>query len=87
LGSTEVLLAEDLPEPIIEAQTVRPDSAAPFHDAVRESKRQIILRALDQTNGDYSETAKMLGLHVNNLHRLITNLDLRKQVKKDRSSS
>jgi DNA-binding NtrC family response regulator len=53
---------------------------------VRESKRQIILRALDQTNGDYSETAKMLGLHVNNLHRLISNLDLRKQLKKDRSS-
>jgi transcriptional regulator with PAS, ATPase and Fis domain len=86
LGSTEVLLAEDLPEPIIEAQTARPDSTALFHEAVKESKRRIILRAFDQTDGDYMETAKMLGLHVNNLHRLITNLDLRKQVKKDRSS-
>jgi transcriptional regulator with GAF, ATPase, and Fis domain len=53
---------------------------------VRESKRQIILKALDQMGDDYSETAKVLGLHVNNLHRLIRNLGLKQQVKKERSS-
>jgi transcriptional regulator with GAF, ATPase, and Fis domain len=87
LGSTEVLLPEDLPEPIIEVQTIPPNSTAALHDAVRESKKQIILKALDQTDGDYSEAARLLGLHVNNLHRLIRNLDLKQQVKIDRSSS
>jgi Nif-specific regulatory protein len=86
LGATEVLLPEDLPEPVIEAQTFRSDSSARFHDAVRESKRQIILKTLDQMGDDYSETAKVLGLHVNNLHRLIRNLGLKQQVKKERSS-
>jgi Nif-specific regulatory protein len=85
LGSTEILLPEDLPEPVIEAQTISPNSTALFHNAVRESKKEIILKALDRMSGDYSETAKLLGLHVNNLHRLIRNLNLKQQVKKDRS--
>jgi transcriptional regulator with GAF, ATPase, and Fis domain len=87
LGSTEILLPEDLPEPIIEAQMPLPNSAASFHEAVRESKKQIILNALEQMGGDYSETARLLGLHVNNLHRLIRNLDLKQKMKKDRTFS
>jgi Nif-specific regulatory protein len=87
LGSTDILLPEDLPEPIVEAQPASAASAMQFHDAVRESKRKIVLKALDEAAGDYSQAANLLGLHVNNLHRLIRNLDLKEQVKRDRSST
>jgi transcriptional regulator with GAF, ATPase, and Fis domain len=37
----------------------------------------LILRALEQAKGNYIEAAKLLGMHVNYLHRLIKNLDLK----------
>jgi transcriptional regulator with GAF, ATPase, and Fis domain len=84
LGCSDLLMSEDLPEPVLDVQPPLSMYAMQFHDAVRESKRQIILRTLDETGGDFAQSAKMLGLHVNNLHRLIRNLDLKSQVKKDR---
>jgi transcriptional regulator with GAF, ATPase, and Fis domain len=84
LGSSDKLLPEDLPEPVLDVQPSPSTASMQFHDAVRESKKHIILKALDQTGGDYSQSAKLLGLHVNNLHRLIRNLDLKPRVKKDR---
>jgi two-component system response regulator HydG len=84
LGSTEQLLAEDLPEAVLEsAVTVdNVDSAmAKYHEAVAETKKQIILSAMDQAKGSYTEAAKLLGVHPNYLHRLIRNLNLKDQVK------
>jgi len=59
-------------------------SSFKYQDALRESKKQIVLRALDQARGKYSEPAILLGLHVNNLHRLIKNLGLKEMAKRDR---
>jgi Nif-specific regulatory protein len=87
LGTTDILLPEDLPEPIVETKSASAASAMQFHDAVRESKRKIVLRALNEAGGDYAQAASLLGLHVNNLHRLIRNLDLKEQVKRDRSAT
>jgi transcriptional regulator with GAF, ATPase, and Fis domain len=84
LGSSDVLLPDDLPEPVLDVRPSPSNAAMQFHDAVRESKKHIILNALDRMNGDYSQAAKLLGLHVNNLHRSIRNLDLKPLVKKDR---
>ena len=36
-----------------------------------------------QKKGNYTEAAKLLGLHPNYLHRLIRNLDLRSEVKRE----
>jgi transcriptional regulator with GAF, ATPase, and Fis domain len=44
-------------------------------------KRQIILRALEQAGGSFTEAAKLLDLHPNYLHRLVRNMDLRKNLK------
>ena len=41
-----------------------------------------ILRALEQTGGNYTEAAKELGVHPNNLHRLIRSLNLKTSLKK-----
>jgi transcriptional regulator with GAF, ATPase, and Fis domain len=44
---------------------------------VRQAKRQIVLESLEQAGGNYTEAARLLGLHPSNLHRLIRQLDLR----------
>ena len=52
-------------------------AASSFHDALRESKKQLIVNALEQANGNYTEAARLLGLHPNYLHRLIRNLNMK----------
>ena len=46
-------------------------------------KKQLILSAFEQSGGSITETAKLLGLNPNYLHRLIRNLDLRLALRKD----
>ena len=46
-------------------------------EAVKEAKKQIIQNAFRQANGNYTETARLLGVHPNNLYRLIRNLNLK----------
>lgn len=77
LGNTEVVRTDDLPESLL---TVTPNAqgGANFHEAVIEMKKQHILRALEQTSGNYTEAAELLGIHPTNLHRLIRTLNLRK---------
>ena len=75
LGNTDVLLPDDLPETLW--PTSPPQNPTSYHEAVIEMKRQFILRTLEQTNGNYTEAAKLLGIHPTNLHRLIRTLDLR----------
>ncbi|HET8549906.1 MAG TPA: sigma 54-interacting transcriptional regulator [Bryobacteraceae bacterium] len=82
LGSTELIVREDLPEAIAEA--ARPAGAAggDFHDLVVQAKRRIVLDTLERAGGSISEAARLLGLHPNNLHRLIRTLELRPEMKR-----
>lgn len=77
LGSTDCILPEDLPEMILEKQSATDAAVPKYHEAVNQAKKQIILDALAQTQGDYAETAKLLGIHPNNLHRLIRSMNLK----------
>lgn len=82
LGSTNVILPEDLPEPLLE----KPGAGTPvtrYHEGVLEAKRQIILKAVEQANGHYTEAARLLGVHPNYLHRLLRNLNLRSSTDSD----
>jgi len=81
LGSTDFLLPEDLPETILEAAP-SPAACGNYHEAVRALKKQLILKASEQAGGSITETAKLLGVNANYLHRLIRNLDLREMLKK-----
>jgi DNA-binding NtrC family response regulator len=47
-----------------------------FHEAVRLAKQQIVMAALTGAGGNRGQAARQLGLHPNNLHRLIRNLGL-----------
>jgi Nif-specific regulatory protein len=79
LGSTDLILPEDLPEVILEKAAPAGTSTEvnAFHDAVRDAKKQLIMSAVEQANGNYTEAARALGLHPNYLHRLIRNLSLK----------
>ena len=81
LGTTDLILAEDLPEALLERECA---VAAPamFHNAVAQTKRQIIIDAMDQAGGKFAEAAKLLGVHPNYLQRLVRNLNLTGQLKK-----
>ena len=81
LGSGEALLPDDLPEAVLEGGAGDSDPAAKYHGAIKESKKQLVLQALQQANGNYIEAAKMLGIHPNSLLRLIRNLDIKAAVK------
>jgi Nif-specific regulatory protein len=77
LGSSELILPEDLPESILEKAEPASSDVNAFHDAVREAKKQLIINAIEQAHGNYTDAARLLGLHPNYLHRLVRNLSLR----------
>ncbi|HEV7842456.1 MAG TPA: sigma 54-interacting transcriptional regulator, partial [Pyrinomonadaceae bacterium] len=83
LGSSNQILPEDLPEAVLEtAMSLKGAAPAQYHDAVREVKKQLILKAMEQSDGSFTEAAKILGVHPNYLHRLIRNMDLKEELKK-----
>ena len=75
LGSTETIVPEDLPDTLHESGAGQ-EVATSFHDEVNEAKRMIVLRALETNQGSYTEAARQLGIHPNNLHRLIRTLQV-----------
>ena len=82
LGSTELLVPEDLPEALFEAGDTGTAPAAKYHDKLMEAKRQIVIRAIEEAQGNYTQAAKQLGLHPTNLHRLIRTLNLKAAIRK-----
>jgi Nif-specific regulatory protein len=81
LGSSEFILPEDLPEAVLETATPAGVNMAQYHEAIAEAKKQVIMRAVEQANGNYTEAAKLLGVHPNYLHRLIRNMNLKTALK------
>jgi DNA-binding NtrC family response regulator len=80
LGSDELIQLEDLPETVLEAASAAP-AGADYHEAIKEAKKQLILRACEQAGGSYVEAARLLNVHPNYLHRLIRNLNLKPLLK------
>jgi transcriptional regulator with GAF, ATPase, and Fis domain len=85
IGSSDLILPEDLPETLLESSSSSAAAPAKYHDAIRNLKKQLILSTFEQSGGSFTETAKVLGVHPNYLHRLIRNLDLRLALKKKNS--
>jgi len=77
LSVSDVIQPEDLPESILEKGLTPNTGGAKYHSQVKELKKQLILDALEETKRNYTEAAHVLGVHVNYLHRLIRNLDLK----------
>lgn len=82
LGNADVILLEDLPKSLIESEPKSNASLTTISDGVKESKKYLILKAIDQASGNYTEAAKLLGVHPNHLHRLVRTMNLRAVLKK-----
>jgi len=76
LGQSDVLLPEDLPETVLESAGV-PEVPGALQSSVTETKRQLIVEAWRQSNGDHNLAAASLNIHPNSLRRLIRSLHLR----------
>jgi Nif-specific regulatory protein len=77
LGSTELILAEDLPEAILEETAASGEPVNALAEGIRQAKKELIERAIEQANGNYTDAAKLLGVHANHLFRLIRTLNLK----------
>ena len=81
LGTTELILPEDLPESMLEAKAISAAATGGYHHAVNARKKELILEAVARAGGSITEAAKLLDLHPNYLHRLISNLGLRENLR------
>ena len=86
VGSSDRILAEDLPESVLETAKTGCSPPAKYHDAIRNLKKQLIVNALDQSHGSVTDAAALLGVHANYLHRLMRNFQLRPSLKKHTST-
>jgi Nif-specific regulatory protein len=76
-GSTEQVLPEDLPDNILANTEILGAPQIQYRDAVKDAKKQIVISALRQANNNFGDAARILNIHVNNLHRLIRELNLK----------
>jgi len=84
LGSSDHILADDLPEALLETAGTRVTQLPRFHECVRDAKVRVIVDAFREVGRSYTEAARILGLHPNYLHRLIRNLDLKSVLEQER---
>ena len=78
LGCSDRIVADDLPEAVLDASAALPGrETAAYHQTVLETKRRLILDAIDRAGGNYTAAARLLGINPTYLHRLLRNLRLR----------
>lgn len=85
LGLDEWILPEDLPESFRESNADDEFNEAelsnlPYHEVIQAKKKEIIFKAFAEAKGSYVETAKILDIHPNYLHRLIRNLNIKSEL-------
>jgi transcriptional regulator with GAF, ATPase, and Fis domain len=83
LGSGDLIRPEHLPEDLLGIEIPK---MTRFHEVVKETKREVILKAIKEANGSYTEAAKALGLQPTYLHRLVRNLNLKASIRENVST-
>lgn len=73
LSETDWLQISDFPDTITGTVTDAwsSDNQTNYESAVGDARRDAVLRAWEQANGDYKEAANLLGIHPNSLLRLV----------------
>jgi transcriptional regulator with GAF, ATPase, and Fis domain len=92
LGSDDRIVAEDLPPGLGEGplsaaaeSAVAGQGSFDYHVTIEQTKRDLIVRAIEASDHSYTAAARLLGVHPNYLHRLIRNLNLKPQLGKQRN--
>lgn len=78
LGENDWILPEDLPEDLLTIKVEKELSdELNYQNSIREKKIELIIEAFKKAKGNYVETAKLLDINSNYLHRLIKNLEIK----------
>ncbi|MCI0447554.1 sigma 54-interacting transcriptional regulator [bacterium] len=80
MGSSDLILPEDLPASLTESEPAGMRTGANYQDSVNKFKQELVLKAFEGTNSNYNEAATRLGVHPNYLYRLVRNLGLKDRV-------
>ena len=80
LGQSDMLVPEDLPETVLDASAPSQEPGA-LQGSVTDVKRRLIIRAWQESRGDYKQAAAKLNIHPNSLLRLVRTLGLREVLK------
>ncbi len=80
LGEDDLIRPEDLPEAVIETGPAPGTSVTRYHETINETKKRLVLGALEEARGNVTKAGSLLGIHPNYLHRLLSNLGLRESV-------
>ena len=80
MGSSDLILPEDLPVSVTESEPAGLRTGANYQDSVNKFKQELVLKAFEGTNSNYNEAASRLGVHPNYLYRLVRNLGLKDRV-------
>ena len=73
LGSAEWILPEDLPEELVETEPA--GSGTYYHETVKGSKKDLILKAVQQTNGN-DGTARLATGHPSELSTRLRSIEI-----------
>jgi transcriptional regulator with GAF, ATPase, and Fis domain len=80
-GASPYIEIEDLPDSLA-ASPVGESESIPYRQSLLEARRRIILAAFEAAEGKHIRAAQLLGVHANNLHRMLNELGLREQVRR-----
>src|SRR5437867_11709086 len=74
LGQGPRVMLHDLPPGIVGTNQGSPSPDLSYHEAIDAARREMVLKALAQAQGNRTAAAKILGLHKTHLLRLIRSL-------------
>jgi Nif-specific regulatory protein len=77
MGVSDTILPDDLPESLQEADCPSSPYNSRYIGTIKDTKKNLVMQALQQASGNYIEAASILGMHPNSLLRLIRNLGLK----------
>ena len=77
LGQGPEIAPHDLPARIVAAQSEPQSDGISYRDAMDAYRRQLVMRALAQTQGNRAAAARALGLHEKYFLRLLKSLEIR----------
>jgi two-component system, NtrC family, response regulator HydG len=77
MGIDDLLATEFMPAIDTEQQGGEEHRPQNIYEAVKDAQKQAIIKAFEQANGNYTETANILGVHPTHLHRLIRTLNMK----------
>ena len=81
LGTAKQITPEDLPTGLIGENLSALNMNGDFYEQLKQAKQKIVLFAIRNASGNYTEAARQLGIHPNNLHRIVRELGIKDDLK------